>query len=123
VQRQALSKQYPDVMKYYDEEEDEDTPGAKAPARLKEYEAKSDAFRKQIAARMGALPPEKAKTGHELNSIKYGSIRHENLMIGMQYVNFTAPSIGLPAVADWLYQHGCTDLRYGFGREYGRGED
>ncbi|MHB9109552.1 MAG: site-2 protease family protein [Armatimonadota bacterium] len=54
-------------------------------------------------------------------SVDYGDVDFTTQQMSFRFVSFTDPAVGLPALAEWLYDQGCTDVRYGIakpGSEY-----
>ena len=68
-------------------------------------------FPEDAKARLGMIPPSATRTPEAAATALYGSASGEGRNIEL-YASFTSSGRGLPALTQWLREHGCTQIRY-----------
>jgi hypothetical protein len=101
-----------------DDEMDDDDESPTPPVQGKRAKA-YEAWRNDMAARLGQLPPAGAKAGSPVDpyGCKTGHASRAGLIVRFDYVLFNRPVTGVPTFVEWLYSQKCVDVKYRMGMD------
>ena len=80
-------------------------------ARREAYNRKREELEQAMSARLGRHPAG-FSTEEDPYHVQMGSLNSSGRRLSFSYFSFPDITVGLPAFAEWLYDQGCTDVRY-----------